>query len=119
MVRNLSTHTHTHYSQLLLVPCIRRARQMEYTEDDSETQIKDEEGGDDEEDWMYTHSTRVTKTMDEIAQNIMTEEEEEAEIRKGLEKLNMEDIPDIDDIPDMDDQVEEENDPVSRTHCVS
>ncbi|KAI8090281.1 autophagocytosis protein [Gilbertella persicaria] len=97
------------------VPCIRRARQMEYTEDDSETQIKDEI--DDGEDWMFTHSTRVTKTMEEIAQNIMTEEEEEAEIKKGLEKLNVEDIPDlddmpdIDDIPDMDDQVQEEEDP--------
>lgn len=40
-----------------LVPCIRRARQMEYTEDDDqETQVKDE--NDDGDDWMYTHSTR-------------------------------------------------------------
>lgn len=39
------------------VPCIRRARQMEYTEDeDQETQVKDE--NDDGDDWMYTHSTR-------------------------------------------------------------
>lgn len=57
--------------------------------------------------------------MEEIAQEIMTEEDEEAEIRKNLENMAMEDIPDlddipdIDDIPDMDDQVEEEEDPVS------
>jgi ubiquitin-like-conjugating enzyme ATG3 len=103
---------------------------MEYTEDDSETQIAD---GHDEEDWMYTHSNRgneehiiswsklllATKTMEEIAQTIMTEEEEEAEIKRGLEKLeldkipDLDDIPNMDDIPDMDDQVEEEDDPVS------
>ncbi|KAI8643867.1 autophagocytosis protein [Parasitella parasitica] len=103
----------------LPMPCIRRARQMEYTEDDSETQIKDEMD-DDGDDWMFTHSNRVTKTMDEIAQTIMTEEEEEAEIRKELDKLNVEDIPDLedvpdmDDIPDMDDQVDEEDDPQVR-----
>ncbi|KAI9480519.1 MAG: autophagocytosis protein [Benjaminiella poitrasii] len=91
------------------VPCIRRARQMEYTEDDDdESEIKDDDG----EDWMFTHSKRITKTMEEIAQTIMTEEEEEAEIRKGLEKLKMEEdeIPDLDDIPDIDD-IEEEEDP--------
>ncbi|CEI91861.1 Putative Autophagy-related protein 3 [Rhizopus microsporus] len=88
---------------------------MEYTEDDSETQIADDH---DEEDWMYTHSNRATKTMEEIAQTIMTEEEEEAEIKRGLEKLeldkipDLDDIPNMDDIPDMDDQVEEEDDPV-------
>lgn len=39
------------------MPCIRRARQMEYTEDeDQETQVNDE--NDEGEDWMYTHSTR-------------------------------------------------------------
>lgn len=57
--------------------------------------------------------------MEEIAQTIMTEEEEEAEIKRGLEKLeldkipDLDDIPNMDDIPDMDDQVEEEDDPVS------
>ncbi|CEG67891.1 Putative Autophagy-related protein 3 [Rhizopus microsporus] len=96
------------------VPCLHRARQMEYTEDDSETQVADDH---DEEDWMYTHSNRATKTMEEIAQTIMTEEEEEAEIKRGLEKLeldkipDLDDIPNMDDIPDMDDQVEEEDDP--------
>ncbi|KAI7906577.1 autophagocytosis associated protein [Cokeromyces recurvatus] len=96
------------------VPCIRRARQMELTEDeDVESIIKDESG----EDWMLTHSKRTTKTMEEMAQIIMTEEEEEAEIKRGLEKLKIEDIPDLDDvpdmddIPDMDDQIEEEEDP--------
>ncbi|KAI8887356.1 autophagocytosis protein [Backusella circina FSU 941] len=98
------------------VPCLRRARQMEYTEEDSETQV-DENNDDGDDGWMYTHSTRVSKTMEEIAQTIMTEEEEEAEVRKGLENLDvndipdLEDIPDIEDIPDMDDQVEEEEDP--------
>lgn len=39
------------------MPCIRRARQMEYTEDeDQETQVDDE--NDDGESWMYTHSSR-------------------------------------------------------------
>jgi ubiquitin-like-conjugating enzyme ATG3 len=110
---------------------------MEYTEEDSETQVLDD-NDDGDDGWMYTHSTRgkdtahdlvmyiyiyivysVSKTMEEIAQTIMTEEEEEAEVRKGLENLDvneipdLEDIPDIDDIPDMDDQVEEEEDPVS------
>ncbi|KAG0748825.1 hypothetical protein G6F57_002784 [Rhizopus arrhizus] len=98
------------------VPCLRRARQMEYTEDDLETQIADD-NNEDGEDWMYTHSNRATKTMEEIAQTIMTEEEEEAEVRKGLEKLDLDKIPDLDDIPnmdeipDMDDQVQEEDDP--------
>lgn len=61
----------------------------------------------------------ATKTMEEIAQTIMTEEEEEAEVRKGLEKLDLDKIPDLDDIPnmdeipDMDDQVQEEDDPVN------
>ncbi|KAG1242180.1 hypothetical protein G6F68_016316 [Rhizopus microsporus] len=89
---------------------------MEYTEDDLETQIADD-NNEDGEDWMYTHSNRATKTMEEIAQTIMTEEEEEAEVRKGLEKLDLDkildldDIPNMDEIPDMDDQVQEEDDP--------
>lgn len=42
---------------MITVPCIRRARQMEYTEDeDQETQVDDE--NDDGESWMYTHSSR-------------------------------------------------------------
>lgn len=64
-----------------------------------------------------------TKTMDEIAQIIMDEEEE---IKNSLDKLDLdkekemplEDIPDIDDIPgidDEDDQVVEEEDPASIT----
>ncbi|KAI8967040.1 autophagocytosis protein [Mycotypha africana] len=109
------------------VPCIRRARQMEYSEgadeDDSETAIKDENNVDGE-DWMFTHSKRATKTMEEIAQTIMTEEEEAAEIRKGLENLkvdeipDLDEIPDIDDIPDMDDQVNEESDPAVAENAV-
>ncbi|CAO3675732.1 unnamed protein product [Rhizopus stolonifer] len=96
------------------VPCLRRAKQMEYTEEEEETQVADDN---DEEDWMYTHSNRVTRTMEEVAETIMTEEEEEEAIRKGLGKLDLDkipdldDIPNIDDIPDMDDQVEEEEDP--------
>lgn len=37
---------------------------MEYTEDDKETEIKDEgaEGNDDEDGWLYTHSDRGTIT---------------------------------------------------------
>lgn len=42
---------------MIIVPCLRRARQMEYTEDDLETQIADD-NNEDGEDWMYTHSNR-------------------------------------------------------------
>ncbi|KAI9249893.1 autophagocytosis protein [Sporodiniella umbellata] len=93
------------------VPCLCRAKQMEYNEEDLETQVPDEE------EWMYTHSNRVTKTMEEVAQNVMTEEEEEAQTRSVLEKLDLNTLPDLDeipnmeDIPDMDDQIEEEEDP--------
>lgn len=51
----------TMYSNRLdTVPCLRRAKQMEYTEEDKETEIKDEgaDENDDEDGWMYTHSDR-------------------------------------------------------------
>ena len=40
---------------MYLVPCFRRVKQMEYTEEDSETQIETEDG---EEAWVATHSGR-------------------------------------------------------------
>jgi len=110
------------------VPCLRRARQMEYT-DDKETEIKHEEA-DDEEGWMYTHSDRVYKTIDEMAHNIIDSddipglpplgtlsiEDNRTETEKNeVGEIDPNDIPDIDDIPDMDDLVEEEEDPAAFT----
>ncbi|KAI9321438.1 autophagocytosis associated protein [Dichotomocladium elegans] len=84
------------------VPCLRRAKQMEYSSDGDETRQVDNDEKD-EDGWMYTHSSR--------------------EIKQNLEALNLdkdnqmalEDIPDMDDIPDIEDedQVVEEDDPVS------
>ncbi|CDH59141.1 ubiquitin-like-conjugating enzyme atg3 [Lichtheimia corymbifera JMRC:FSU:9682] len=102
------------------VPCVRRAKQMEYTADEDDVKQVDIDEKD-EDGWMYTHSSRETKTMDEIAQIIMDEEEE---IKNSLDKLDLdkdkemplEAIPDIDDIPgidDEDDQVVEEDDPAT------
>ena len=60
--------------------------------------------------------------MDEIAQTIMDDEEEEEKLKQNMEALNLDndkqipldEIPDLDDIPDMeDDEVIEEDDPVS------
>ncbi|KAI7857621.1 autophagocytosis associated protein [Circinella umbellata] len=103
------------------VPCLRRAKQMELTDDDDETRQVNGEGDDekDEDGWMYTHSSRVTKTMDEIAQTIMDDEEEEEKLKKNMETLNLDkdkqipldEIPDLNDIPDMEDEVVEEDDP--------
>jgi len=114
------------------VPCLRRAKQMEYTEDDKETEIKDgAEGNDDEDGWLYTHSDRVYKTIDEIAHNIIDTEDipelpplgtlsiednrTQTEKNEDLE-IDPNDIPDIDDIPDMDEGlIEEEEDPAALT----
>ncbi|KAG0171982.1 E2-like enzyme [Apophysomyces sp. BC1015] len=111
------------------VPCLRRASQMEYTDDDDETQLvnaaglsTDKADEKEEDGWMYTHSSRVMTSMDEIAHTIMDEEEEEdeAQARQQLESLNLgketstDVMPDIDDIPDIeDDQVVEEEDPAT------
>lgn len=66
ITRNGKYHIHPqrHVCQLsnaIPVPCLRRAKQMEYTEDDKETEIKggvDGDNEDDEDGWMYTHSDR-------------------------------------------------------------
>ncbi|CAO3630582.1 unnamed protein product [Cunninghamella echinulata] len=105
------------------VPCLRRAKQMEFTDNDEQDtkMIATEEDGDDDA-WTYTHSSRVPQSMEEMAQHIIDDEEQEEEARKQLSSLNidnnatpnLEDIPDIDDIPDMeDDQVIEEEDPAT------
>ncbi|KAG0176938.1 E2-like enzyme [Apophysomyces sp. BC1034] len=102
---------------------------MEYTDDDDETQLvnaaglsTDKADEKEEDGWMYTHSSRVMTSMDEIAHTIMDEEEEEdeAQARQQLESLNLgketstDVMPDIDDIPDIeDDQVVEEEDPAT------
>ncbi|KAI8577522.1 hypothetical protein K450DRAFT_201043 [Umbelopsis ramanniana AG] len=124
------------------VPCLRRAKQMEYTEDDKETEIKDEGDDNNDDGWMYTHSDRgyrnlyhfplsVYKTIDEIAHNIVDTEEipdlppigalsiednrTQAEKDEDLE-IDPDSIPDIDDIPDMEDDLyEEEEDPAALT----
>lgn len=122
---------------------------MEYSDNEDETQLIDAaaDHDQDEDGWMYTHSSRgkvlgekkswmpcheltrwaksVSKTMDEIAHTIMDEEEEEENIKQRLESLDLEkppleQIPDMDDIPDIDDdfQVAEEEDPVSSLSAV-
>jgi ubiquitin-like-conjugating enzyme ATG3 len=53
------------------VPCLRRARQMEYTEEDSETQVLDE-NNDGDDGWMYTHSTRGKDTTHDLVIYIFT-----------------------------------------------
>ncbi|RHZ43706.1 hypothetical protein Glove_880g15 [Diversispora epigaea] len=91
------------------VPCLRRVKQMEYTDEDAETQIETEDG---EEAWVATHSGRAATNIEEIASYI---EGDEDEINKKLinpvleEVIDKEevDIPDINDIPDIDDEVEE------------
>ncbi|CAJ0901953.1 739_t:CDS:2, partial [Entrophospora sp. SA101] len=88
------------------VPCLRRIKQMEYTDEDAETQIETEDG----EAWVATHS--ATTNIDEISQQI---EGEEDEVTKRMSKVVLEetndkddeDIPDIDEIPDIDDDIEE------------
>ncbi|KAI8365179.1 autophagocytosis associated protein [Radiomyces spectabilis] len=98
------------------VPCFRRARQMEYTDDGDETQIADGIDSAEDDGWTYTHSSRVAKTMDEIAHDIMDEEEEEEEARRRLQDISIQEdeIPDMDDIPDIeDDGVIEEEDPAT------
>ncbi|CAM0139154.1 E2-like enzyme, variant 2 [Umbelopsis sp. WA50703] len=113
------------------VPCLRRAKQMEYTEDDKETEIKagdDGENDDDEDGWMYTHSDRVYKTIDEIARDIVDsddmpqlppigalsiEDNRTANEKAEDDDINPDEIPDIDDIPDMEDDLLEEEDPAA------
>ncbi|CAG8507731.1 2291_t:CDS:2, partial [Scutellospora calospora] len=100
------------------VPCLRRVKQMEYTDEDAETQIETENG---EDAWVATHSGRATTNIEEIAQQI---EGDEDEICKKVTNIVLDDtndkedvdIPDINDIPDMDDVgdgVAEEDDPAT------
>ncbi|KAM3585913.1 E2-like enzyme [Umbelopsis sp. WA50703] len=104
---------------------------MEYTEDDKETEIKagdDGENDDDEDGWMYTHSDRVYKTIDEIARDIVDsddmpqlppigalsiEDNRTANEKAEDDDINPDEIPDIDDIPDMEDDLLEEEDPAA------
>ncbi|GBC07570.1 hypothetical protein RclHR1_07540008 [Rhizophagus clarus] len=93
------------------VPCFRRVKQMEYTEEDSETQVETEDG---EEAWVATHSGRVAANIEEIVQQI---EGEDDEITKRMSSILIEpdtdkeevDIPDYDDIPDIEDVVEDDD----------
>ncbi|CAG8754579.1 22376_t:CDS:2 [Cetraspora pellucida] len=55
------------------VPCLRRVKQMEYTDEDDETQIETENG---EDAWVATHSGRATTNIEEIAQQIEGDEDE-------------------------------------------
>ncbi|CAG8464151.1 2078_t:CDS:2, partial [Cetraspora pellucida] len=100
------------------VPCLRRVKQMEYTDEDAETQIETENG---EDAWVATHSGRATTNIEEIAQQI---EGDEDEICKKISNVVLDDandkeevdVPDINDIPDMDDVgdgVAEEEDPAT------
>ncbi|KAI7863771.1 autophagocytosis associated protein [Spinellus fusiger] len=92
------------------VPCLHRASQMEYTDDDNETQfIHNSSPATNEEDgWMYTHSSRVN-AMENITHTIIGEEEEvERRLAAVTLETKPEEVPDMDDIPDMDDVFEEE-----------
>ncbi|CAG8523278.1 13985_t:CDS:2 [Acaulospora morrowiae] len=100
------------------VPCLRRVKQMEYIDEDAETQIETEDG---EEAWVATHSGRAATNIEEIAQPI---EGDEDEVNKRISKIVLEDIndkedvdiPDMDDIPDIEeveDEVVEEDDPAA------
>ncbi|CAJ0765685.1 5028_t:CDS:2 [Entrophospora sp. SA101] len=62
------------------VPCLRRIKQMEYTDEDAETQIETEDG----EAWVATHS--ATTNIDEISQQI---EGEEDEVTKRMSKSTL------------------------------
>ncbi|RIA93225.1 ATG3 autophagy related 3-like protein [Glomus cerebriforme] len=98
------------------VPCFRRVKQMEYTEEDSETQIETEDG---EEAWVATHSGRVAANIEEIVQQIEGEDDEVTKMMSNIaivpenDKEEV-DIPDLDDIPDIEDEgVVEEDDPAA------
>ncbi|KAI9027354.1 autophagocytosis protein [Phycomyces nitens] len=101
------------------VPCLRRAVQMEYTNDDAETQLIPNQDNDDD-GWMYTHSSRVPTVMEDIAHTMIGDEEEEAQ--RKLENLTVKDeeeVPDLDDIPDMEDTFEEDDPARADTHEVN
>lgn len=99
------------------VPCLRRAKQIEYTDDDAETQLDMEDDG---ETWMFTHSSRESKKIDDIAHiPTFTDDDEEAEAARTeaeimrINELNLgvvedeevpEEIPDMDDLPEIDDE---------------
>lgn len=42
---------------MIIVPCVRRAKQMEYTGDEDDVKQVDNDEKD-EDGWMYTHSSR-------------------------------------------------------------
>ncbi|KAG0235921.1 E2-like enzyme [Actinomortierella wolfii] len=122
------------------VPCLRRVKQMEYTDEDAEAQIESADGSD---SWVMSHSSRKSGPIEEIASNIDDDEDEEAEAEaqaqaalRAMEKIKLsdntssrtaegainlddeqepddDDIPDMDDIPDIDDEMEEEADPAA------
>ncbi|KAL0094093.1 autophagocytosis protein [Phycomyces blakesleeanus] len=114
------------------VPCLRRAVQMEYTNDDVETQLIHNQDTNDDDGWMYTHSSRVPTVMADIAHTMIgdedEEEEEKKEMQRRLENLTVKDdkeeeeeeeIPDLDDIPDMEDTFEEDDPARADTHEVN
>ncbi|CAI2174949.1 19312_t:CDS:2 [Funneliformis geosporum] len=86
------------------VPCFRRVKQMEYTEEDSETQIETENG---EEAWVATHSGRGED--EEIIKRNSIELEPEND-KEEVDIPNIEDIPDIEDVED---GLVEEDDPAT------
>ncbi|KAF9408311.1 E2-like enzyme [Podila epigama] len=121
------------------VPCLRRVKQMEYTDEDAETQIE----SDGADSWVMSHSSRVAGgPIEEIAASMDDDEEEDAKAEaeaqaaiRAMEKLRLgqaeaqgsdsddddDDIPDMDDVPDMDDfeDLEEEADPATFTAPVA
>ncbi|CAG8637632.1 22969_t:CDS:2, partial [Racocetra persica] len=74
------------------VPCLRRVKQMEYTDEDAETQIETENG---EDTWVATHSGRATTNIEEIAQQI---EGDEDEICKKISNVVLDDANDKEEV---------------------
>ncbi|KAK3829096.1 MAG: autophagocytosis protein [Benniella sp.] len=114
------------------VPCLRRVKQMEYTDEDAETQIE----SDGADAWVMSHSSRVSGgPIEEITGSMDDDDDNDAEaeaeaqaaiaamermklqdqLRSSAEEDDDEEIHDMDDIPDMDDyeDMEEEADPAT------
>ncbi|RKP07715.1 autophagocytosis associated protein, partial [Thamnocephalis sphaerospora] len=94
------------------VPCLKRAKDLEYTGDDEREVLASlaEEGAEDEESWLATHTDRNAGEGSNI----------DAQLAARVQQVSVkDDIPDIDDaLDDFDDcAIEDEEDPAAlRTH---
>ncbi|KAI8800921.1 autophagocytosis associated protein [Cladochytrium replicatum] len=101
------------------VPCLRRVKAMEYTDEDvdAETLVKDDDG---DEEWVATHHAGLGEGAAGAEREIVDDEEEEEvrKLREGVQNVRVQDDevqPDLDDIPDIDDEmgIVEEDDPAA------